>query len=357
MKPSTALSTPACVAIWSVVLAMVGCGGGTYPPATGADRAAQLGLPSAMLTDNGDGPALFVSPAASAQPVGFVGTDVTVVPMGPIADGRIPVRIDGSLHVEAYLDARRLTARVQRRGRVVGAPVYVGPNDRVRVLGAAPDGLVHIEAKPFARGLEQQGTAFPTFEGTFPRVGLHATTAPATAVAPREGTLAILPQGQETDVLDAPKGRVISKVPGLTSPLRVVVLREDAGYRGVRIGDGPYLVGYVKSDLTATSPEVGAALAGLAKVDPPVTLSGVPARLRVDGDAPLWRAKAGTRVRFGDKVIGTLNADGYAREMGRPSPGFVDAFVAVDDAVAVRGLVAASDLVPLAGDAAKNPAK
>ena len=300
-----------------------------------------------MLTDNGNDPALFMSNAEAAQPVGFVGTDVTVVPMGPIADGRIPVRIDGSLHVEAYLDARRLTARVQRRGRVVGAPVYLGPNDRVRVLGPGTSGFVRIEARPFARGLEQQGTAFPAFEGTFPRIGLDATNAPPAAEAPRAGTTAALPDSQETPVLDGPNGQVISKVPGLTSPLRVVVLREEGEYRGVRIGDGPYLVGYVKSSLTPVGPRVGAALAELTKVDPPVTLSGVPARLRVDAEARLWRARKGTHVRFGDKVIGTLNAAGYAREMGRPSPGFVDAFVAVDDAVAVRGLVAETDLSPV----------
>jgi hypothetical protein len=55
--------------------------------------------------------------------------------------------------------------------------------------------------------------------------------------------------------------------------------------------------------------------------------------------------RAGARVRFDGRVVGVLTRPGLAREMRRHPQGEVDVFVAVDDDVALRGMVRARDVV------------
>jgi hypothetical protein len=77
----------------------------------------------------------------------------------------------------------------------------------------------------------------------------------------------------------------------------------------------------------------------------------VPERLAAEDTRPLWRVPSGTRLRFDDDVIAVFEAEGYAREMNRYDTGEVDVFVAVDDTVAIRGMVRADDLVAIEGQA------
>jgi hypothetical protein len=75
----------------------------------------------------------------------------------------------------------------------------------------------------------------------------------------------------------------------------------------------------------------------------------VPERLAAEDTRPLWKVPAGTRLRFDDNVIAVFEAEGYAREMNRYDTGEVDVFVAVDDTVAIRGMLRADDLVAIEG--------
>jgi hypothetical protein len=65
----------------------------------------------------------------------------------------------------------------------------------------------------------------------------------------------------------------------------------------------------------------------------------MPERIAVEEGA-LYHVTAGTWVRFYDQNVARPRADAWAREMSHPSSGEdVDVFVAVDNAVAVRGMV------------------
>jgi hypothetical protein len=52
-------------------------------------------------------------------------------------------------------------------------------------------------------------------------------------------------------------------------------------------------------------------------------------------------------VRFDGQVVARLADRGWARELRRTEDGLVDVFLAVDDDVALRGLVRARDLEPV----------
>jgi hypothetical protein len=71
----------------------------------------------------------------------------------------------------------------------------------------------------------------------------------------------------------------------------------------------------------------------------------VPARIaRETGE--LRRVVAGAKISFGTQVIGVLKQQGWARVLRVYDAGMVDAFVAVDDGLALRGLVRSVDLLP-----------
>jgi hypothetical protein len=58
---------------------------------------------------------------------------------------------------------------------------------------------------------------------------------------------------------------------------------------------------------------------------------------------------AGTRIRFDGQTVAILDQDGFAREMARhEETQEVDVFVAIDEDVAVRGLVPADAIQPVA---------
>ena len=79
--------------------------------------------------------------------------------------------------------------------------------------------------------------------------------------------------------------------------------------------------------------------------------SDLPARIAAEQERPLWSVAPGTRVRFDGRVIGLVRENGFARELHRyDQSGETDVFVAVDDTLAIRGMVRTADLVaPPAG--------
>jgi hypothetical protein len=292
------------------------------------------GWPTTFVVGPGSGPALFLGPAADAPPMGYVSAGAQVELAGPPEGDRIPVIIPGDLEARGWLPLSRLAARIQERGRVAGAPGYVGPGDVVRVLGAADEGLMRIELRPPLR----EGHALPAMEAVYPAARLGARRlGPADAPGPNPGTPMALPLGQTVDVYDRPDGEVVASLPALDPPLRIVVLVENGPWKGVRVGTGPYLTGFIKDALTpAEAPEK-------APVDPLAHARSdgpVPIRLMAEPDRPLWRLEAGARITFGDKTIGIAHEGALAREMARHgATDQVDVFVAQGDTVAVRGMV------------------
>jgi hypothetical protein len=283
-----------------------------------------------------------LSEGADSPAIGYVSSGVPVrIGRAPAGD-RVYVMVDGPLKVRGWLSIARLAARVQQKGRVRGTPTYVAPNDLVGVRGSAGDGIMRIEVRPWLG--QANAPALGPFLGEYPmdRLGAEEVTGEA-AAGPDPGEPRSLPAGQEVPVYDRPNGEVAATLPALDPPLVVELVAARGEWSAIRVGTGPFLIGYTNVELAAAE----------ALPTRPDTLSatgdGIPERLAAEDTRPLWKVPAGTRLRFDDSVIAIFEQDGWAREMNRYDTGEVDVFVAIDNTVAIRGMARADDLVAIEG--------
>jgi len=218
----------------------------------------------------------------------------------------------------------------------------VGPGNLVTVLGPgdSPD-TMRIAVEPRL----SDGTRIGPFVGTFAIDALGVTDPPADAAAPSTGAYHVLPANREVEVFDRRDGSVITTLPARPNGLVVQVVRDRDGWKGVRIGSGPYISGWINVPTAATA--TGTGVEGGAH-------QGIPQRIQRDvRDRPLWRIADRARVRFPtvenpNYTFGILAAQGYAIELARhESEGRIDAFIAVDDDIAIRGLVDIDQLTPV----------
>jgi hypothetical protein len=339
------------IAAASLLVLGVGCGGTEAVP---VEEGRAPNWPEELLTGEGSGrPALYLGAEPNSPAIGYVSPDVRVRIAGAPSGDRVPVHIEGPLKVRGWLALTRLSARVQARGRVDGTPTYLGPNDLVGVRGSGEGANLRVEVRPWL-GRAETAATLGSFVGEFPGSSLGADEVdPATAEPPTPGEPHALPAGQEVPLYDRPGGSVIANIPALDPPVQVVVLRERGEWKGVRVGVGPYLIGYVNVELTAGGTLLMQALGPPSDELPP---GPVPERLQADSERPLWRVPARTRVRFDRKIIAVTRDPGFAREIRRFPSGEVDVFVAVDDQVAVRGMVRVDDLEEYSGEGATPPA-
>jgi hypothetical protein len=292
-------------------------------------------------------PALYFGPRADAPAFGYIHPGVRIrLESGP-QQGRIEALVAGALPTKGWIPLDRVAAIAQRRGRVAGTPFYLGPNDYVTVLGPDGQGQMRVAVRPWLGG----GTFLDPHVGTFPADQLgDRPVDPSTVEQPTEGQCYVLPPGQTVPVYDHPGGEPVASLPAQDPPMSVVVLRDRAPWYGVRAGYGPYVVGYVQAPLTPCP--------GPAPAPQPM----VPAS---SGEMPYWmtqergslyRVASGTRVTFNGRTIARLRREGWARELGREGDQ-MDAFIAIDEDVALRGLVPASalTLVEAAGPEAGAP--
>ncbi|MFW5920592.1 MAG: hypothetical protein ACOCUS_02040, partial [Polyangiales bacterium] len=304
------------------------------------------GWPERLIAGPGSGPALYLNERPDAPEVGYVSPGTEFELAGERTDDRIKVYIGGGLKIRAWMTMDRVSARVQKRGKIPDTNVSLGPNDVVRVLGPSDrEGILRVEARPYlGRG---PNSTLGAEQGIYPadRLGVSEVN-PNEVEQPTPGEPHRLPAGEEVPVYDKPGGEVIARLPALDPPLRVVVLRQRDPWKGVRVGVGPYLVGYIDAPLEAAdSAPSGGGLIGEPARDGPI-----PARLQAEEQRPLWRLKKDARVYFYDDagerhVFAIVKEDGYAREMNRyEEQDEVDVFAAVDDRLAVRGLVLARSL-------------
>ncbi|MCB9623040.1 MAG: hypothetical protein H6723_06805 [Sandaracinus sp.] len=323
-----------------VLLSGVACGGGeettitTGTEGTGAEAVVTAPVnvewPSALVTGPGTGPALFLGAEDRSPAIGYVRPGVDVELAEQPVNGRALVRIRGSIKVRAHLVTSRLGLRVQQRGKIGGTEVYVGPGDFVRYLGPSDQaGIVRVEAMP---QLTDELFA-PAFEGVYPMDRLAATAPPADAERPTAGTPRRLPAGTEVPLYDRPGGAVVATLPASDPGILLEVVRDGAEWKGVRVGQGPYLVGYVNVALG----DAGTVAPSAARTD------GIPDMLRADAEKPLVRIAAGTRVRSNDQTVAILEGEVFARELARFEDGTVDVFVA-NDSIGIRGAVPAASV-------------
>jgi hypothetical protein len=330
----------------ALAAAVAACGGAERTGNGGPGH----GWPEELVTGPGTGPALYLGPEADSPAVGYVSPGVQVEIADAASGDRVPVRIRGALKVRAWLNVSRLAAFIQRGGRPRGAPVSVGVGDVVGVRGTTVSGLMRLELTPWL-GRADAPTLGP-FIGEYPADRLGPQSPGGDPERP-SGTPHALPVGQEVPIYDRPNGGVIATLPALDPPLTVSLVREHRGWKAVRLGHGPYLIGYINVDLTpAQAPERPAHSPLFTNVSD----GGVPLRLRTEESQTLWRVNSGARVRFDGRTIAIFDSPGYAREMNRYDTGEVDVFAAADDGIAVRGMIRAEDLSAVAGEA-QSPAQ
>jgi hypothetical protein len=324
-----------------VALSGAGCGGGEETTITiGSETGAETPVapptvewPATMLTGPGTGPALFLGPEDEAPAIGYVRPGVEVELAEQPVNGRALARIRGSIKVRAHIVTSRLGFRVQQRGKIGGTEVYVGPGDFVRYLGPSDQpGIVRVEAMP---RLTNEIFA-PAFEGVYPMERLAVAEPPQDAERPTAGTPRRLPGGVEVALHASPGGPVVATLPPQNPGLLLEVVRDGAQWKGVRVGVGPYLVGYVSAALV----DPGAAPAAESPA------GDIPEMLRADADKPLVRVASGARVRSNDRTVAILEGEVLGRELGRFEDGTVDVFVA-NDQIGVRGVVPAASVTPV----------
>lgn len=295
--------------------------------------------PRILVVGPGTGPALYLGAEESAPAVGYLNPGVRIRLESAPSNGRIEALVAGPMATKAWIPLSRVAAYAQERGRVEGTRAYLGPNDLVGIMGTTGDQM-RIEVRPWLGGANVLGP----FVGTFPRDKVAAEQVEG-AEGVSDGQCYRLPAGQTLPVYEQPStaGTPTATLPALDPPLPVVVLRERGGWFGVRAGYGPYLTGYVQGQLT---PCQGA----MPAPEPMSPASG--------GERPYWmsqengalhRVAPGTRVRFHGHTIARLREQGWARELGRQDGGMVDVFVAVNDDVALRGLVPEDSLTLVEG--------
>jgi len=302
---------------------------------TRSGSAADGQLPSQVLSGSSDEPALYLSAAQSSPVLGFLGRDALLDVLGPSQEGRVPVRVRGPMQVRAFVPASLLQLRTQRHGRLRGTPVYLGPDDAVRVVGKGEKAdRVRVRAAPRVGAL-----TLPAFEGTYPAVGLAARRAADDAAKPPAGEPYVLPANTALELRETAAGKVVVLLPAQSEASNVRVLREQNGWFAVRIGDGPYLVGYTNARLLP-----GEADAVTRKGAEGSNSSGKLPRRLADESGDLQQVAVGAKVSFDGRVIARLDKPGYARVLATYPSGEADALVAVDDSVTVRGLVQTRDL-------------
>ncbi|HJL17145.1 MAG TPA: hypothetical protein RMH99_15875, partial [Sandaracinaceae bacterium LLY-WYZ-13_1] len=305
--------------------------------------------PRVLVVGPGAGPALYLGPEDDAPAVGYLNPGVRIRMETSFVNDRVEVLVAGALATKGWIPTRRLAAYAQQRGRVEGTRAYLGPNDLVTVLGPADAENMRVEVRPWLGGgnyLEQ------SFVGTFPREQLADRPVDEAEVEDvSEGECYRLPAGETVPVYESPRDPPIVSLPVLDPPLPVVVLIERGEWKGIRAGYGPYLTGYVDADLTPCE--------GSLPTPEPAVPAGEEGRpyWMTQESGPLHRVADGTRIRFHDETIARLRADGWARELGRQGDDMVDVFVAVNDQVALRGLVSADSLTLVEGEDNSAPAE
>jgi hypothetical protein len=322
-------------------------GGETATPERDADR-----WPRDYVAGPGTGAALLFEGPGGLARIGYISEGTPLSIAGFPDNGYVPIRImEGGMKVKALIAADRFSLRVQQRGKLGGTSVYVTPGDYVQFVAPADDeGIFRVRA---GARFGREGIEMPSFEGIYPAERL-GTAVPAPDESFQPGEPHSLPAGMEVPLFESPGGEAVTTLPAVEPPMVVQVVQARGEWKAIRVGTGPYLVGYTNADLSPAE-----ALEPEPQPRPTAAEGEVPMRLRHDEQRPLWRVRAGTWVRYAEEKVARLEADGWAREMGRTGEGgsaTIDAFVAVDDSVAIRGMVPQDALFEVAGQPAQPAA-
>ena len=339
--------------------------------APGEERAERLAStiravewPSALLVGEHEGETFFRHPDEE-RGYAWVEPGMVLSARGHVQGGRVRAATDGPLRIRGWIDVSSLGAVVLRRGRVSGTPLYVAPGDRVAIVDAR-EGIARVRAA--ARLGHPEARTSPELTGEYPIARLGAVMF-GSGAGPTPGRPAQLRRAAGLRIRPGDEPAV--RLPALDPPLGLTVLREGDEWTGVRVGIGPYLVGYVPS--SALLPPVGARKQSApptpevldprgrasATSTPSVTNpwaddseetgeeggeeSPLPPRLRAAVVRPVRAVRTGTRVRVEGSVVAVFRRPGWAVELERRGDE-VEILGAIDERATVRGMVPASRL-------------
>lgn len=340
---------------------------------------AQTALPRVVCTE---GPStLWASPDRGAAPMGVV-TYRTAVSRVDERPERARVSFPG-LGVRSYtwIDRDAVGAFVTQPARVRGAPISVRAGDLVCVRNEnAGAGRAQILVRTrlhegfrfdAVAGLEAQNGEGQVWVGTYPQSGLQGVppSSAGSEESPPWQRFSAAHNNAPAEVFDAPNGaRILTVDPSTDVPVSVVL--HDGPWRAVRIGEGPFVLGFTRAELVtgenlresaraqamalALSSSGGSSSGSFVNAragDPSggVGRPSVPAVLHsVETNLPLRTLRAGASVRLvgGERLtpsgnvvmrVGALDAD----------IGEVRVLVPLSEGVALYGYVRPGDLQPL----------
>lgn len=170
--------------------------------------------------------------------------------VGPVAHGRVPVRIlepirSGTL----YMDETECHVVALARGSLVGAPISFDAGNSFIVAGpGAAEGTTRVRARveiTELRGLSARTQELGVFEGDIPTAQLGAALP---AQRDRLPTLSrFVVTGQLS--LSADPGGVPFRTFNLMHETPLAVVRREGSHTAVRVGGGPYLYGWTEAVL------------------------------------------------------------------------------------------------------------
>lgn len=304
------------------------------------------GFPDILETDDGVGsdgreqPAIYLGPSLTSVAFGYASAGVRVRVDGQLECDRVKVTYANDLSVKGYLPVSRMRVFAKERRRLEGTPTYIAKGDELSLVRVLPGDMLEVEVRPEIGGSEFLGpyvTQLPVSMIT----GDKPTGADPDL---RAGKIAKLTQ--TTAVYDRPGGQAIATLRARANPVdahHVVILKEENGFYGVRVGYGPYLIGYIAQsqpgvELLGQEGVLGYGIQGGLQQE-------IPPRIEQESGT-LVRVRAETRVRFFDQTVAKLKKEGYARVIADHG-NKLDVFVAIDDRLAVRGLVPRDSVISL----------
>lgn len=318
---------------------------GTSAEAGGSQRSTESRggeLPPTARITEGRGPSLYLGPDAGSPAFGYLTAGVVVELAGELEGSRVLARVRGGMRVRGYVPVHRLEFLSLTRGRVRDTPVYLGGGDPVKLLGYADEpGRVRVAVSPAIVSREGARVNVPRYEGSFPVAALggeapdHPPALPGRPILIRaEHALPVFDETGSERLLTLPPNH----------HFEAYEVRRDEGRIAILLGSGPYLAGYLHHGEIIADPSPRTPPHATKERAPANAARGeLPERIRRDeSSGPLRRVKPATRVAFDGVTIASIDAPAYAREMARyVETGEVDVFVAVDDQVAIRGMIPA----------------
>ncbi|MCA9577959.1 MAG: hypothetical protein KC668_21140 [Myxococcales bacterium] len=197
---------------------------------------------------------VFSSPT-SVDPVFTINASAQYAIVGPVARGRVPVRMVNPIRSGTlYMDETECHVVARVRGSLAGVPISFDAGNSFIVAGpGATEGTTRVRARVQImelRGMSDRLQELGVYEGDIPTTQLGAEWPAVRDRLPRLSRAIVT--GQLS--LSAEPGGVPFRTFNLMDETPLAVVRRDGTHTAVRVGNGPYVYGWTDAVL-ARDPE------------------------------------------------------------------------------------------------------